>query len=110
MGGLPSTVTNESIFRIPVTAKISCHDPEKDMAEAVTHDMASSDWLKFATLCLFRAQSVSKNKSICDCAGAPRPQGDRSTLVSNSLLSQGSTCSQNPVPKEFPFTDACDDD
>ena len=30
MGGLPSTVTNESIFRIPVPAKISkcCHVPE----------------------------------------------------------------------------------
>ena len=29
MGGLPSTVTNESIFRIPVYAKSSCHVPEK---------------------------------------------------------------------------------
>ena len=55
------------------------------MAEAVTCDMASSDWLKLAALCLFRAQSVSKNKSICDCAEA-RPQTDRSTLLSNSLL------------------------
>ena len=33
---------------------------------------------------MFRAQSVSKNKSICDCAEA-RPQSDRSTLLSNSL-------------------------
>ena len=63
-------ITNESIFRIPVPAKISCHGPEKDMAEAVTRDVASSDWLKLAALCLLRAQSVSKNKSICDCAGA----------------------------------------
>ena len=55
------------------------------MAEAVTHDMASPDWLELAALCLFRAQSVSKNKSICDCAGA-KPQSDRSTLLSNSLL------------------------
>ena len=70
MGGLPSTFTNESIFRIRVPAKISCqYVPEKNMAEAVTRDMASSDWLKLAALCLFRAQSVSKNKSICDCAG-----------------------------------------
>ena len=43
MGGLPNTVTNESIFRIPVSAKISCHAPEKNMAEAVTRDMVSSD-------------------------------------------------------------------
>ena len=49
------------------------------MAEAVTRNMASSDWLKLAALCLFRAQSVSNNKSICDCAGA-RPQSDRLTL------------------------------
>ena len=48
------------------------------MTEAVTRDMASSDWFKLAALCLFRAQSVSKNKFICDCAGA-RPQSDRST-------------------------------
>ena len=56
----------------------------KNMAEAVTRDIVSSDWLKLAVLCLFRAQSVSKNKSICDCAGA-RPQSNRSTLLSNSL-------------------------
>ena len=55
------------------------------MAEAVTCDVASSDWLKLATICLFRAQRVSKNKSICDRAGA-RPQSDRSTLLFNSLL------------------------
>ena len=55
------------------------------MAEAVTRDMAFSDWLKLAALCLFPAQSVSKNKSICDCAGA-RPQSDRSILLCNSLL------------------------
>ena len=57
------------------------------MAEAVTCDMASSDWLKLAALSLFRAQSVSKNKSICDCAGA-RQQSDRSTLLSKSLLTE----------------------
>ena len=85
MGGLPSTVTNESIFRINVLAKISCHVPENNRAEAVTRDMASSDRLKLAALCLFPAQSVSKNKSICDCAGA-MPQSDRSTLLYNSLL------------------------
>ena len=78
------TVTNESIFRIPVPAKISRHVPEKNMAKAITRDMAFSDWLKLAALCLFRAQSVSKNKSICDCAGA-RPQSNRLTLL---LLSQ----------------------
>ena len=55
------------------------------MAEAVTRDMASSDLLKLAAHCLFPAQSVSKNKSTCDCAGA-RTESDRSTLLSNSLL------------------------
>ena len=79
MGGLPSTVTNESIFQIPVPAKISCRVPENNMTDVVTRDMASSDWVKLQKLCLLRTQSVSKNKSICDCAGA-RPPGDRSTL------------------------------
>ena len=60
MGGLPIRPTNESIFRIPVPAKISFHVPEKNMAEAVTSDIAPSDWLKLAVLCLFRTQSVSK--------------------------------------------------
>ena len=46
MGGLPSTDTNESIFRIPVPVKIS-HVPEKNMAEAVTRNMASPIWLKW---------------------------------------------------------------
>ena len=42
------------------------------MAEAVTRDLASFNWLKLAAVCLFRAQSVSKNKSICDCDGQDR--------------------------------------
>ena len=50
MGGLPSTVTNESVFRIAVPAKNSCHIPESNMIEAVTRDMASSDWLKLEAL------------------------------------------------------------
>ena len=58
---------------------------KKNTAEAVTRDIASSDWLNLAALCMFRAQSVSKNNSICDCLGA-RPQSYRSTLLSNSLL------------------------
>ena len=63
----------------------------KEMAEAVTNDMASSDWSKLAAICLFRAQSVSTNKSTCDCAGAI-PQSDRSTLLSNSLLNKLLNC------------------
>ena len=47
----------------------------ENMAETVTRDMASCYWLKLAAR-LFRTQSVSKNKSICACAGA-RPQSDR---------------------------------
>ena len=60
MNGLPSTVTNKSIFRIPFPGKISCHVPEKNMAESVTRDMTSSDWLKLVALRLFRAQSECK--------------------------------------------------
>ena len=58
MGGLPSKVINESIFRITVPSKISCHVPEKNVAEAVTRDMASSDWLKLVAFFLFRAQYI----------------------------------------------------
>ena len=47
----------------------------KNKAEAVTRDIVPSDWLKLAALCLFRAQRVSKNKFICDCAGL-RAQSD----------------------------------
>ena len=54
------------------------------MAEAVTRDMASSDWSKLAALCLFRAQSVSKNKSICDCAGEDRKVIDQHSYVIHS--------------------------
>ena len=54
-GWAPSTVTNKSIFRIPVPAKIICYVP---------------------------AKSVSKNKSISECAGA-RSQTDREALLSN---------------------------
>ena len=39
IGGLPSKVTNEFIFRILVHAKISCHGPEKNVAQAVTQDL-----------------------------------------------------------------------
>ena len=46
VGSSPQSQIHESIFRIPVPAKINCHFPEKNMAEAVTRDMASSDWLK----------------------------------------------------------------
>ena len=59
MGELPSTVTNDAIFRIPVPARNSCH--LHDMEEAVTRDMASSNWLQLSALCLFHAQSVPKN-------------------------------------------------
>ena len=44
MGGLPSTVTNESIVRIHQLL-----GPRKNMTEAVTRDMASSDGLKLAS-------------------------------------------------------------
>ena len=46
MGELHNTVANGSICRIPISTKISCHVPEKNIVEAVTRDMASSEWLK----------------------------------------------------------------
>ena len=74
MGGLPCT--NESTFRIPVPAKISCQVTGKTMAEAVTSDMPSSDWLKVY---------LKIKPLMCDCAG-PRLQSERLTPLSNSLL------------------------
>ena len=82
-GSLAQSQMSLFFCRIPVPAKISCHVPETNLVEAVTRDMASSDWLKLAHLCFFHAQSVSKNTSICDCPGA-RPQNDKS----NSHLMQ----------------------
>ena len=58
---------------------------KKKKRQTVTRDVASSDWLKLPALCYFRAQSVSKNKSFCDCAGA-RSQSDRSTLLVSYIL------------------------
>ena len=43
MDGLPSTVTNGSIYKISFPAKISCHVPQKkNMADVVTSDIAYS--------------------------------------------------------------------
>ena len=53
MGEHPSTVKNESSFRTTVPAKISCHVPEKNMAETITRDMASPDWLKWRPFVFF---------------------------------------------------------
>ena len=43
----------------PVPAKISCHDPEKNMAQAVPRDMASFDGLNdWRTFIVLRAKCV----------------------------------------------------
>ena len=55
MDGFPSAVTNESLFRIPFPAKISCHVPEQNMTKVVTRDMASPDWLKWRPFVCFRS-------------------------------------------------------
>ena len=73
------------MFKIKIYKK---KKKKKNMSEAFTRDMASSDWLKLAARFLFRAQSLSKNKSICDFAGA-RPQSDSSTLFSKLLVDYG---------------------
>ena len=56
MCGLLNTVTDESLFRIPILAKISCHSLKKHMAEAVTRDMASPDW--WPIIVVFTRKSV----------------------------------------------------
>ena len=78
------------------------------MEEAVTRDVASLDWLKWVALCLFRAESVSKSKSICNFAGA-RPEIDRETLLSNSTLhnhdiSHSAKVSSTHPPHQSVFT------
>ena len=59
---------------------------KKKLIEAVTCDMASSDWLKLAPfVCFVRKVYIEINyKFICDCAGE-RPQSDISALLSNLL-------------------------
>ena len=88
MGGLPSTVTNESILEYPFPRKSVVMSlkkkKKKNLQEAVTRDMASSDGLKLAALCLFCAQSVSINKSIFDFAGQDRKVIDRHSYLIHS--------------------------
>ena len=42
------------------------------MAEAVTRDMTSSDWLNLTALCLFRAQIVLKINAFVTVLGQDR--------------------------------------
>ena len=72
-------------YPFPRENQLSC--PQKNMAEALTSDMAFSDWLKLAALCLFRAQSVSKNKFTCDCAGQGRKVIDQHFYLIHSCSS-----------------------
>ena len=52
---------------------------------AVTHDKASPDWLRWRPFTCFQPWSVSKNKSICYFTGS-RPQIDRGTFLLDLLL------------------------
>ena len=79
--GSPAQSQRGLFLEYPFPRKSVVMTMKKHMAEAVTRDMASSDWLKLTALCLLRAQSVSKNKSIVDCPGT-RPLSDISTLLS----------------------------
>ena len=93
--------SQEPIFRNPFPRKSVGHVPKTNMAETVTRDMASSDQLKLKVLCLFRAQ-LSKNKSICDYAGA-RPQSDRSnTLIYFTLVNPQITTLQTLHATPYP--------
>ena len=64
--GFPAQSQMSLFLEYPFPRKSVVMPLKKHMAEAVTRDMVSSDWFKLAAFCLFRAQSVSKNKSICD--------------------------------------------
>ena len=93
--------SQEPIFRNPFPRKSVGHVSKTNMAETVTRDMASSDQLKLKVLCLFRAQ-LSKNKSICDYAGA-RPQSDRSnTLIYFTLVNPQITTLQTLHATPYP--------
>ena len=50
--------------------------------------MGSSDWLNLAALCLFRTQSVSKNKSIVTVLGQYDKVIDRHSYLIHSCLKQ----------------------
>ena len=86
MSGLPNTVTNESIFRIPVVpAKISCQDvPEENTAEAVTRDMASSDWLKLVALVCFPGKVYIKINPFVTVLGQDRKVIDQHSYLIRS--------------------------
>ena len=84
MGGLPSTVTNESILRIPVPAKISCHVSVKNMGEAVTRDIASPDWLKLAAFVCFARKVYLKINQFVTVLGQDRMVTDQHAYLIHS--------------------------
>ena len=82
--GSPAQSQMSLFLEYPFSRKSVVMSLKKNTA-TVKRDMASSDWLNLAALCLFCVQKVSKKKPICDCAWA-RMQSDRSALLSNSIL------------------------
>ena len=58
--GFPAQSQISLFLEYPFPGKSVVMSLKKKMAESVTRDMTSSDWLKLVALCLFRAQSESK--------------------------------------------------
>ena len=86
MGGLTSTVTNESILECPFPRKsvVMSLKKKKNLQEAVTRDMASSDWLKVGGPMFVLHANLSINKSIFDCAGQDRKVIERHSNLIHS--------------------------
>ena len=81
---LPSTVTNESMFRILVPANVSCHVTKKTLQKqspATWFLLIGEKWRPFVC---FPAQSLYKINTFVTMLGKDR--SDRETLLSNSLL------------------------
>ena len=57
MGGLPSKVTNDSIFRTLFPAKISCHVPENPKVPQAHAELLLS-YIKFLRVCMGNLEIV----------------------------------------------------
>ena len=57
MGGLPSTVTNDSIFRTLFPTKISCHVPENPKVPQA-HGQSLLSYINFIRVCMGNLEIV----------------------------------------------------
>ena len=84
MGGLPSTVSIESILENPIPRKSVVVSLKKNMTEAVTRDMASSDWLKLAASVCFARKVYLKINPFVTVLGQDRKGIDQHTYLIHS--------------------------